>query len=873
MSTEYHPDIDPVETQEWRIALEEVMAVDGPARAQFLLNTLQSSVYLNTIPVDQEPQYPGDLALETQLSTYIRWNAMAMVAKAAKTDPDLGGHIGTYASACTLYEVGFNHFWRANTPEQEGDLVFIQGHSAPGIYARSFLEGVFSEEQILHFRQEVSGQGLSSYPHPWLLPDYWQFPTVSMGLGPMQAVYQARFLRYLEARGLAKTQGRRVWCFCGDGEMDEPESVAALSFAVREKLDNLTFVINCNLQRLDGPVRGNGSVVQELEGIFSGAGWNVIKVLWNSAWDALFEKDTQGILVKSLGEVLDGEYQNYAAKGPAYLRKHFFEKSPELQALIAGMTDDDLAQLGRGGHDPQKIYAAYHAAVHHKTSPTVILAKTVKGYGLGAFGEAQNIAHNVKKMDKDAISAFKDRFAIPLTEEQALSLKLYHPGGESPAIQYLMQCRRRLGGTLPARRRQSTQDLVIPDLSVLDAQLKALDRPISTTMAFVRILTSLCKDKNIGARIVPIVADEARTFGMEGLFRQLGIYSPMGQLYQPVDSEQVMFYKESPHGQLLQEGLNEAGSICSWLAAATSYSHHNAPMIPFYIYYSMFGFQRIGDFAWAAGDSRARGFLIGGTSGRTTLNGEGLQHGDGHSHILASTIPNCITYDPTYAYELAVIIQSGLHRMWVEKQDVFYYITTMNENYEHPAMPKGAETGIIKGMYCLSQTEKTGKHPIQLLGCGSILREVLAAAVLLAEAHDVHATVWSVTSFNELARDGQAQTRWNLLHADQPAKTAYITECLQATAGPVIAATDYIKLFAEQVRGFIPRRYVVLGTDGFGRSDTRAALRGFFEVNRYWIVLASLKALADEGAIDPMIVMAAMQKYGLDPHKPNPLTV
>lgn len=883
-------DEDPIETQEWLDALASVLVTEGRERAEYLLKTLTQQAqqagcrlgetlntpYKNTLSSEKESILSGDSAIERRLRALIRWNAAAMVVRAGRIDPDLGGHIGTFASSATLYDVGFNHFWRASNNAQNGDLLYIQGHASPGIYARSYLEGVLSESQLDHFRQEVDGRGLSSYPHPWLMPHYWQFPTVSMGLGPLQAIYQARFMQYLDNRGLEKTSDRKVWCFCGDGEMDEPESTGALSLAGREKLDNLIFVINCNLQRLDGPVRGNGKIIQELESIFKGAGWNVIKLIWGNLWDPLFEKDKTGILLKRMEEVVDGEYQNYKAHGGAYTREHFFGKYPELKALVEDLTDEDIARLNRGGHDVQKVYAAYKAASENTGKPTVILAKTVKGYGLGSAGEALNIAHNTKKMTADQLKAFRDRFDIPIPLDQVAEAPFFRPNVDSVEIQYLLERRKSLGGFLPARRMEADETLNIPDLSIFEAQLKGTgDRKISTTMAFVRLLTTLCKDKEAGPRVVPIVPDEARTFGMEGLFRQLGIYSPVGQLYQPVDSDQVMYYKEAKDGQILEEGINEAGSFCSWLAAATAYSTHNITLIPFYIFYSMFGFQRIGDLAWAAGDSRARGFLIGGTAGRTTLNGEGLQHEDGHSQLLANTIPNCISYDPTFAYELAVIIQNGLKRMVANRESVFYYITVMNENYAHPDMPEGSETGIINGMYLFkkAETNPAFKNRVQLLGSGTILREVIEAAKLLEDDFQITADIWSVTSFNLLGRDGQAIDRWNRLHPLETPKLPFITQCLQTTEGPVIAATDYIKAFADQVRGFIPRRYDVLGTDGFGRSDTRAKLRYFFEVDRYYIAVTALNALAEEGRLSKEIVVKAMQQYQINPEKPNPMTV
>jgi pyruvate dehydrogenase E1 component len=885
-------DIDRIETQEWLDALASVLAAEGKERAQFLLKELTTkalamgcsvaegfqSPYINTIPTDQEAKMPGNPEMEQRIASLIRWNAVAMVVRAGKgkLDPDLGGHIGTFASSATLYDVGFNHFWRAANENQSGDLLYIQGHSSPGIYARSYLEGVLSESQISNFRQEVDGNGISSYPHPWLMPEYWQFPTVSMGLGPMQAIFQARFMRYLEARGLEKASGRKVWCFCGDGEMDEPESLGSIGLAAREKLDNLVFVVNCNLQRLDGPVRGNGKIIQELESAFKGAGWNVIKVVWGDLWDPLLAKDKSGLLLKRMEEVVDGEYQNYKAHGGAYTRENFFGKYPELKELVAHMSDDDIRHLNRGGHDAQKVYAAYKAASECVGKPTIILAKTVKGYGLGDAGEARNIAHNLKKMTPEQLKKFKDRFDIPIPDDKIADVPFYRPSEDSPLIKYMVAQRKALGGFLPQRRTEADETLEIPPLSIFEALLKGTgERKISTTTVFVRLLTALCKDKTIGQRVVPIVPDEARTFGMEGLFRQLGIYSPVGQLYQPVDSEQVMYYKESKDGQILEEGLNEAGSFCSWLAAATAYSTHNKIMLPFYIFYSMFGFQRIGDFAWAAGDSRARGFLIGGTAGRTTLNGEGLQHEDGHSHILANTIPNCISYDPTFSYELAVIIHNGLHRMVTLKESIFYYITTMNENYEHPDMPEGVEAGILKGLYRFKRSEKPAsiKQRVQLLGSGTILREVIEAAKLLEKDFEVAADIWSVPSFNLLGRDGLEVERWNRLHPLETPKVPYITNCLEDSEGPVIVATDYMKQYAEQVRAFIPRTYVVLGTDGFGRSDTRQQLRRFFEVDRYYVAVSALKALADEGLIAKELVVKAMQQYQINPDKPNPLSI
>ncbi len=875
-------DIDPIETKEWLESLQAVNYYAGGDRAKYILHKLNKAVgvdvqlapsfstaYVNTIPAELEAKFPGDFAMERKIRALNRWNAVAIVVNSGKKDLDLGGHIGTFASAATLYDVGYNHFWRGGL---DGDMVYFQGHSSPGMYARSYLEGRISEEQLDNFRQEVTGKGLSSYPHPWLMPDYWQFPTVSMGLGPLQAIFQAKMQRYLIARGLIPESDRKIWCFCGDGEMDEPESLGCINVASREKLDNLIFVINCNLQRLDGPVRGNYKIIQELESTFRGSGWNVIKVIWSSAWDDLLKKDTEGLLRQRMMEVVDGEYQNYAAKDGAYIREHFFGKHPQLLKMVEHLSDEDLQRLQRGGHDARKVFAAYHAAVNHKGQPTVILAKTVKGYGLGAAGEALNTAHNAKKMNYEQLLYFRDRFDLPFTDKEVEELNFYRPADNSPEMQYLQARRAALGEYVPMRRRRADEKLTVPGLAEFEAFFTGSgDRELSTTMAFVRIITQLCKDKTLGKYIVPIIPDEARTFGMEGLFRQIGIYSPEGQLYTPVDAEQVMYYKEARDGQMLQEGLNEAGAFCSWLAAATSYSTHNRIMIPFYIYYSMFGFQRIGDLAWAAGDSRARGFLIGATSGRTTLNGEGLQHEDGHSHVMAGLIPNCVTYDPTFNFELAVIIQDGLRRMVQEQEDVFYYITVMNENYLHPAMPKNAEEGIIKGLYKLQAATGTHKHNVQLLGSGTILREVMAAAELLAE-FDVSADIWSATSFNLLAQDGMDVERWNMLHPESTPKVPYITQCLGGTKAPVIVSTDYVKGYAEQVRNYVPQTFKVLGTNGFGRSDSRAMLRHFFEVDRYYITVAALHALAADGKIKPAVVSSAIKKFNLDPEKINPGT-
>ncbi|MEY6432408.1 pyruvate dehydrogenase (acetyl-transferring), homodimeric type [Thioalkalicoccus limnaeus] len=880
------PDIDPRETQEWLDALEAVLEHEGVERAHYLLEQLidkarrsgaylpyrANTAYLNTIPVQHQPHLPGDRAMERRIRSIVRWNAMAMVVQANRLSTELGGHIASFASVATLFDVGYNHFFRARSKDHGGDLVFIQGHSAPGIYARAFIEGRLSEEQLYHFRQEVEGQGLSSYPHPWLMPDFWQFPTVSMGLGPLMAIYQARFMRYLQDRGLVNTQDRKVWAFLGDGEMDEPESLGAISLAARERLDNLIFVVNCNLQRLDGPVRGNGKIIQELEAVFRGAGWNVIKVVWGSYWDPLLARDKQGLLLKRMEECVDGDYQTYKARGGRYTREHFFGKYPELADMVANMSDEDIWRLNRGGHDPVKIFAAYAAATAHRGQPTVILAKTVKGYGMGVAGEGMNITHSQKKMGEAALKAFRDRFNIPISDDQIAAAPFYKPPVDSPESRYLHERRAALGGYLPARCDEAPP-LTIPGLEIFAPLLEGGgDKEMSTTMALVRLLTLILRDKTIGPLVVPIVPDEARTFGMEGLFRQLGIYSSVGQLYEPVDSDQLMYYREDKKGQILQEGINEAGAISSWIAAATAYANHGQAMIPFYVYYSMFGFQRVGDLIWAAGDMRARGFLIGGTAGRTTLAGEGLQHQDGHSHIVAATIPNCRAYDPAFAYELAVIVQDGLRRMYQDKESCFYYITTMNENYAQPAMPEGIVAGILQGMYRL-RTGAEGATRVQLLGSGAILREALAAAELLERDFEVAADVWSVTSFNELRREGLDVERWNRLHPDEPPRASFVETQLADTAGPIIAASDYQRTYADQIRPFVPRRYCVLGTDGFGRSDLRRQLRRFFEVDRHYIVLTALKALADDGQVPISTVTAALDKYRIDPEKPNPATV
>ena len=889
-------DPDSLETQEWLDALEAVLEREGAERAHYLLEKLidkarrsgaylpykAQTAYLNTIPPHMEERSPGDAALEDRIRAYCRWNAMIMVAKANKVEGDLGGHIASFASVGTLFGIGQNHFWHAPSAGHGGDLIYFQGHSAPGVYARALLEGRLTQEQLVNFRRDVDGKGVTSYPHPWLMPDFWQFPTVSMGLGPIQAIYQARYLKYLHARGLANTENRKVWAFLGDGETDEPESLGAISMAAREKLDNLVFVINCNLQRLDGPVRGNGKIIQELEGDFRGADWNVIKLIWGSYWDPLLAHDKEGILLRVMEETVDGDYQAMKANDGAFVRKYFFGKHPKLLELVSKMSDDDIWRLNRGGHDPHKIYAAYAAAMKHKGQPTVILAKTVKGFGMGKIGEGKMATHQQKKMDVESIRQFRDRFNIPIPDDKLEELPFYVPPADSPEMKYLQERRKALGGYLPSRRRKADEVPEVPPLSALDAVLKPTEREISTTMAFVRILNALLRDKNLGKHIVPIVPDEARTFGMEGMFRQLGIYSSEGQKYVPVDREQVTYYREDKAGQILEEGINEAGAFCSWIAAATSYSTTNVVSVPFYIFYSMFGLQRVGDLAWASGDQRCRGFLLGGTAGRTTLNGEGLQHEDGHSHVLSSVIPNCVSYDPTFGYELALIIHDGLRRMVSNQEDVFYYITVMNENYAHPGLPEEAAEGIIKGMYLFKHgakhKAKTGADKplrVQLLGSGTILREVIAAGALLEQDWDVSADIWSCTSFTELRRDGLACERWNLLHPTEAPRLSWVEQCLKANTGPVVASTDYIKTFADQIRPFIPRgrEYRVLGTDGFGRSDTRAKLREFFEVDRHWIAVAALKALADQREIKAAAVATAIKKYGIDPNKPNPVTV
>ncbi len=876
-------DIDAVETEEWLEALDAVVENDGPRRAHDLVERVVERArhkgaaieyvgptpYVNTIHKEDEPPLPGDPALERRVRSLVRWNAIAMILRANKESGELGGHIASYQSAALLYETGFNHFWRAPSEEHGGDLVYIQGHSSPGIYARAFLEGRLSEKELDGFRQEVSSEGgLSSYPHPWLMPDFWQFPTVSMGLGPIMAIYQARFARYLQDRGIAEeTAKRKVWCFLGDGETDEPESLGAIALAGREKLSNLVFVVNCNLQRLDGPVHGNGKIIQELETIFRGAGWNVIKVIWGDRWDPLLAEDHNGLLVRRMEEAVDGEYQTYKARDGAYVREKFFGKYDELAERVADMSDEEIWALNRGGHDARKVYAAYAAAQGATRRPTVVLAKTIKGYGMGEAGEGQNITHQQKKMNEEALKAFRDRFELDISDEEVADVSFHRPPDDSDEIRYLKERREKLGGFIPTRKQKVDEPLPVPPLETFQSQLDGTDdREISTTMAFVRVLAALLRDKELGPRVVPIVPDESRTFGMEGMFRQLGIYSHVGQLYEPEDAGSLMFYREDRKGQVLQEGITEAGAFSSWIAAATSYANYDIQMVPFYAYYSMFGFQRIGDLAWAAGDSRARGFLIGGTAGRTTLNGEGLQHEDGHSHVLASTIPNCVAYDPAYAYELAVIVQDGLRRMVGEQEDVFYYLTVMNENYRHPAIPEGAEEGILRGMHRVAEADGA---KVRLLGSGAILREVEAAAELLREDFDVAAEVWSVTSFTELRREGLALEREARLGGGEVSRT-WVEECLGDGDAPVVAATDYMKALPDGIRQWVPARYDVLGTDGFGRSDFRKHLRSFFEVDRHHVVVAALRALAREGEAEESVVDKAIEKYGIDTDRPDP---
>ncbi|CAB3877614.1 pyruvate dehydrogenase (acetyl-transferring), homodimeric type [Achromobacter piechaudii] len=887
-------DVDPLETREWLEALEAVTTVEGRSRAHYLIDQLTdfdasrhgdlhgrvTTPYINTIDKDRQPAYPGDIDIEQRLNAYIRWNAMVMVLRAGKHS-NVGGHIATYQSAAVLYDVGFNHFFRGRTETFGGDMVYIQGHSAPGIYGRAYLEGRITEAQLDNFRREAGRDGLSSYPHPRLMPDFWQFPTVSMGLGPLTAAYQARFMRYLEYRGLLEHQGRKVWAFLGDGEMDQPESLAAISVAGRERLDNLIFIVNCNLQRLDGPVRGNSKIVQELEGTFRAAGWNVIKVLWGSGWDDLLKRDTSGLLRQRMMECVDGEYQTFKSQNGAYVREHFFGKYPELLELVAHLSDAEIWALTRGGHDPEKVYAAYAQAVSTEGRPTVVLVKTVKGFGMGEAGEGQNINHQLKKMSADAVRAFRDRFSLPVPDDQLEEMPYMKPAPDSEESRYFAQRRATLGGYVPSRSRQ-VAPLTVPPLSAFATQLKdSGERGVSTTMSFVRILTTLLKDPNLGKLVIPIVPDESRTFGMEGLFRQIGIHSYMGQLYTPQDAGQLSYYKEAKDGQILQEGINESGAICSWIAAGTAYSNHGLPAIPFYIFYSMFGLQRVGDLAWAASDARTRGFLLGATSGRTTLMGEGLQHDDGHSHVLSSVIPNCVSYDPTFAYELAVIIQDGLRRMYAEQEDIYYYITLLNENYPNPALPEGSEAGILKGLYLLRDSQKQdavskqdSKPHVQLMGSGSILREVIAASELLEQDFGISSDVWSATSLTELRRDGMAAERWNMLHSEEEPRLPYIQQCLQNRAGPVVVATDYMKIIGDQIRPFInDRRFISLGTDGFGRSDTRESLREFFEVDRHFVALAAIKVLADEGHLPRTKIREAILRYNIDPEKIDPVTI
>jgi len=879
-------DIDPVETKEWMESLSAVLEKDGKHRAQFLIKQLiehsfkegsdlvlsRNTPYINTIPPEEEAKSPGDQNLERKIRALIRWNAAAMVVRANKKNPELGGHIGTFASAATLYDVGMNHFWRAKNNKFGGDLVYFQGHSAPGMYARAFLEGRINNKELDRFRQEVKPEGLSSYPHPWLMPKFWQFPTVSMGLGPIMSIYQARFTKYLINRGLLKDEGRKIWCHLGDGETDEPESLGAIGLAAREKLDNLIFVVNCNLQRLDGPVRGNGKIIQELEGIFRGAGWNVIKVIWGSYWDSLLAKDKSGLLIKRMDEAVDGEYQAFKAKGGSFVREKFFGKYPELLNLVSQMDDKDIWKLNRGGHDPHKVYAAYNSAMKNKGSPTVILAKTIKGYGMGKSGESINTTHQQKKLDEKDLMYYRDRFDVPLTDEQVKNVEYYRPPENSPEIKYLKECRIKLGGNLPERS-SFAKPIKTPSEDIFKTMKESTGiKEMSTTMVLVRMLTNLLRDKNVAEKLVPIIPDEARTFGMEGFFQKIGIYAHEGQKYEPVDSEQLSSYREDIKGQVLEEGLTEAGAMSSWIAAGTSYTNHDISMIPIYLFYSMFGFQRTGDLAWAAGDNQTRGFLIGATAGRTTLAGEGLQHGDGHSHILASVIPNCKSYDPTFSYELATIFREGLKRMHEKKENIFYYITTMNENYPHPAMPKdkSVEDGILKGMYLFKENNKYKKTKIQLLGSGTILREIIAAAEILQKEYQIDSNVWSVTSFNELRKEALEVERYNLLHPDKKPKKTYIEECLSSTEGPIVAASDYMRLNADQIRPFVSKGFYSFGTDGYGRSDTRKNLRKFFEIDKEHIVTYTLSALAKEQLISSKYAKEAIKKYNIDPEKPMP---
>ncbi|MFL2852605.1 MAG: pyruvate dehydrogenase (acetyl-transferring), homodimeric type [Candidatus Pelagibacter sp.] len=877
-------DIDPVETNEWIDSLNSVIENDGSSRASYLLNKVidqayksglvlpdtRTTPYINTIPPESEAKSPGDQNIEKKLRAYIRWNAAAMVVKANKKSSELGGHIGTFASAATLYDVGMNHFWRAKNNKFGGDLIYFQGHSAPGMYARAFLEGRLNESQLDGFRQEVNKGGLSSYPHPWLMPNFWQFPTVSMGLGPIMAIYQARFLKYLINRGLVKDEGRKIWVFLGDGEMDEPESLGAIGLAAREKLDNLIFVINCNLQRLDGPVRGNGKIIQELEGSFRGSGWNVIKVIWGTYWDQLLAKDKTGLLIKRMNECVDGEYQAFKAKGGSYVREKFFGKYPKLKELVSSMTDKDIWKLNRGGHDPHKVYAAYDAAMRNKGSPTVILAKTIKGYGMGKTGESVNTTHQQKKLDEQDLLYYRDRFGVPLTDKQVKNIEYYKPKEDSDEIKYLKDRRLKLGGFIPERSSFAKQ-IKAPPKDIFETFMKSTgEKEMSTTMALVRMMTALLRDKNVSPRLVPIIPDEARTFGMEGFFQKIGIYAHEGQKYEPVDSEQLSSYREDKSGQVLEEGINESGAMSSWIAAGTAYTNHDIEMIPIYIFYSMFGFQRVGDLAWAAGDSQARGFLIGATAGRTTLAGEGLQHQDGHSQLLASNIPNCISYDPTFAYEMATIFRDGLRRMHEKKENVFYYITAMNENYPHPEKPKGCDEGIIKGMYLFKEGNNKGKTKVQLLGSGTILREIIAASEILSKEYNIDADIWSVTSFNELRRDGMEIERYNLLNPNENLKKSYVQKCLDKRDGPVIAASDYTRAFSDQIRPYTDKTFYSFGTDGYGRSDTRKNLRKFFEVDKEHIVAYTLSALAKEQLIESKAAEKAFKKFKIKKDKDFP---
>jgi len=877
------PDNDIQETQEWLESLNSVIEAQGTERAHYLIEMLidqarrsgsnlpynATTAYVNTIPTHLQQKHPGNPEIEWKIRSIIRWNALVTVLRANKKSPGIGGHIASFQSSALLYDIGFNHFFRGANKDFDGDLVYIQGHASPGVYARAFLEGRITEEQMDNFRMETGGNGLSSYPHPWLMPDFWQFPTVSMGLGPIMGIYQARFLKYLHDRGIADTSDRKVWVFCGDGEMDEPESQGAISLAAREKLDNLIFVVNCNLQRLDGPVRGNGRIIQELESNFRGAGWNVIKLIWGSYWDPLFAMDKDGFLKKRMEECVDGEFQNFKAHGGAYTREHFFGKYPELREMVAAMSDSDIWRLNRGGHDPHKVYAAYAAASAHKGQPSIVLAKTVKGFGMGASGEGKNISHQQKSMDIDSLKGFRDRFDLPITDKEIDELSYYKPSKDSPEIQYMLERRNALGGFLPARKTKGN-DLKVPNIDAFsNMMVNSGDREISTTMAFVRILNTLVRDKEIGKYVVPIVPDEARTFGMEGMFRQLGIYSSVGQLYEPQDSDQVMFYKEQKDGQILEEGISESGAFSSWIASATSYSHSGIQTIPFYIFYSIFGFQRIGDLAWAAGDSRARGFLLGATAGRTTLNGEGLQHEDGHSHLQSALIPNCVSYDPCFSYELAVIMQNGLKRMVENQEDIYYYITVMNENYRHPDMPKGVEQGIIDGIYQFSSSKVKGPK-VQLMGSGVILREVIEAAAILEKDFSVAADVYSVTSFTEVRRNALSIERWNRLNPDKKEKQSILDNVITDKDSPVIASTDYMKSFPEQIGRFLKNTFIALGTDGYGRSDSRQALRSFFEVDRYYIVTTALKALVDKGEVDKAVLIKALKDYKINGEKQDP---